>query len=330
MQPRNQETFDQIEAETRGLDPIEVATDERYDDAALVEQTQRDIERIDTILATDDTITPREQSELYSMGCNLRLEWLYAKHGGGSADKTEFDARWDEANGFFGRAIRRAGERKDRFPNDYWEVALKHLDLRAAQAHRNARESQTTLRGTEAGRQVWALADSQMQGIIMDSTRLMSEMLGRAEGPTRNAQDTRGKLYETMLLTYARLETYEDESFDTTLVRSALDREDRPWDGHAYPKRSFDLVIDSGEKGKRLIQAKNYNNDDEYAAPIQKVEDTHFASTMRDGQRIVASFLLVAGNSANPNLQGHIDRAHRHLDMVFGPQLEPAQEPVHV
>lgn len=316
MQNENQRAVKQIDYEVRHLDPIETVS-ESFDDHDMVGLLKHDIARIDEILEGDTTLTRREKQELYRMGCNLRLDWLYAEHGGRELPLNEFSAAWDETNAFFARAGGLAQETRRHDPNYFWDVALKHLDLRALQAHRNAEESQTNLKGTAVGQKVWALADNQMKGVIRDSVRLMEDMQRYADSHTELAQDARGKLFETMLITYARLDTYESEEFDNVFVRSALDREDHPWNEYAYPKRAFDIVIQSGREAT-LLQAKNHKNNDQYAKPIHKVEDRHFGETLHNLPKYIAEFRLIISNPTDPLAQPALNRAHEELDEAFG------------
>lgn len=200
---------------------------------------------------------------------------------------------------------------------------MKGLDLLGYRAHRALKESQTTLRGTPSGENVRALANKGMEVALRQSARLMKDMEVTANMDGKLGEDTRGLLYELMVTTYARYQTFDRENFDDVFVRTALSREDRPWNGHVYPKRSFDIVIDDGSN-TRYLQAKTYNNTDEYAAPIEKVMDKRFHRTRADLRKYVADFNVLVTNSPDPNAQSRIQAAGRELDRVFGAMLDEA------
>lgn len=326
MQPKNIATVREIDTRNRQMDPIETAVG-GHDDAELAGLAKRDIDRIDTIFDNDPTLTQAEQHELYKEGCDLRLDLLYAGSGGGSLELSEFNSQLEDSKKFFDRALDqskqlpadRPGQRES-YPQSFWDIDLKQLDLRSLQAYRNAHEAQTTLRGTPAGQNAWNFATNQLKGVLADSVKLMSHMSGLAEGDSQLAQDARGKLYETMLLTYARIKTYEDETYDEVFVRSALSREDRPWNNHATPRRAFDMIVQAGRK-KTLLQAKNYRNYTAYAQPIRKVTDEHFGQTLDHIQRYISSFKLVIANPSDPHLKVPLTKAADRLDQAFGKEI---------
>jgi hypothetical protein len=319
MQPTNRHNFDSIERHTYGVDPIE-AIQPGYDDTDRMEVIRRDIQWVDKILTGDRTISDRERTELYDMGINLRLDWLYSEHGGRSASLNEFLPVIKEAESFFKQAADHAYERHKQHPQDFWKVQTKILDLHAYEAHRFASDSQTTLKGTDRGQKLFGFSEDLMRGVVADSIRLMKDMGKHIQADTPLGQDARGAIYEQMLVTYARQQSYEAQNFDTVFVRSALRREDEPWNGHVYPKRGFDVVI-SAEDHLRLLQAKNHRNSDQYAHPIEKVADEHFGDTMDNMPRYLADFALLVDNPSDPHLTPHLNRARRDLDEVFGSQL---------
>jgi hypothetical protein len=319
MRPASHHSVEDIDQASRSIDAIE-AVGAEFDDQQRVLELAEDIERIDEIFDTDPTLTQRERTELYDMGINLRLDWLYAEHGGRKLTLTEFVDKSKQTEAFLQRAATHAYEQHDKHPQAFWAVQMKVLDLRAYEAHRFAADSQTTLKDTDQGRKLFGFSDDMMRSVVGESIRLMADIDKRATGDTELAQDARGVLYEHMLLTYARQRSYETQDFDTVFIRSALSREDRPWNGHAYPKRAFDIVI-SSEKGNRLLQAKNYQNSDEYAWPIEKVQDDDFGQTLDDVPNYLRDFQLLLDNPTDPNLVPQLDAARHRLDNAFGTQL---------
>lgn len=319
MQPENTREYRQIERYLRSYDPL-ATTEEGYDDSELAQNARIDIARVDGMLATDPTLTAKERNELYLMGGNLRLDWLYANSGGTMATLEDFNNQVAEANDFFIKGGKEAMQSHEQHPQRLWGLTIKHLDLLALSAFRNAQDSQDILKGTVQESTAWTLADNQMKSVLHRSVGLMRDMQHYAVGDTDMAQDTRGLLYETLLVGYARLQTYENESFDKVFVRSALDREDRPWNGHVYPKRSFDIVINEPQ-GNRLLQIKNYDNHDEYAVPIEKITAEKFAHTLHNLPRYTADFDLLIRNPSDPHLREQLNAAGRRLDQEFGSKL---------
>lgn len=320
MQPQNKREFRTIESDLRNLDPLET-TEALYDDHDLVRNLTEDIVRVDDMLAADKTLSPLETHQLHEMGCNMRLDWLYAKHGGQAADATEFLAKAKEAESFFEKSLSFAESRSERHPQDGWGLAIKQLDLRSVVLYRFARESQTTQKDSPASVPMWQASENMSRSVLNDSVKLMKQMAAVSEGHSDVAQDARGTIYELMLLTYARLKLSENQDLDTTFVRSALSREDRPWNGHVLPKRSFDMLIEKEGQAPQLLQAKNYDNGDEYEKPIQKVQDTHFKSTLNELPTYLRDFSLLVENSADEHLKERINLAGNRLDNVFGQQL---------
>lgn len=317
MQPDNKHEYDLIEAKQRHLDPLSEVPE------AYVDSITSDINKIDDILASDETLTYREKTELYTMGINSRLDWLYSESGGKEMQFSEFEAAAKDTEGFMAMAEKHTAGREGFDPTDAWAVRIKALDLTAYRAQRYLKESQTTFKDTPKEPQLREFANSKMQTALRGATHLMRSMEARAHGDGRLAQDSRGVLYELMMTTYARYQTFDQENFDEVFVRTALDREDRPWNGHAYPKRSFDIVIEAGEN-TQFLQTKNYNNTDEYAHPIHKVQDTRFGRTLHDLKKYVADFNILVGNSGDPHVRDRVSRAGRELDDVFGIQLAEA------
>ena len=324
MLPENIQTVNRMDAELRHFDPLQTV-EPGYDDAKLAEIAQNDLGRIEDILATDKSLTAKERQELYLMGCNLHLEWLYADNGGAGAELTEFNQHLSVANDFMTRAGKdaQAHRERDGDPRPLWSVAVKHNDLLALQAYRNAQDSQATLRGTQAGSEAWALAENQMGRVLHRSVGLIKDMQQYASGRTELAQDARGLLFESLLLTYSRLKTYENQEIDTVFTRSALDREDRPWNGHAYPKRSFDIVVESPDETE-LWQSKNYRNTDEYARPIKKMMSGGFGQVMDRLDSYVAGLDLLVKNPSDPHYKEAMDRAAKRLDGLFDSMLVEA------
>jgi hypothetical protein len=321
MQPSNLSDLHNIEHDQRVLDPIEtIEHDSNPDRLGLLRD---DIGRIDYMLSTDSTLTYSEKKELYDMGINLRLDWLYAEKGGVSLSFPQFEAEAKDIQQFITRAEEHVTSRRTMDPSDVWDIRIKNFDLTSFRAHRYLRESQTTLRGTKAGEQARTLANSKMQGALHGALAMMDEMQKVANGEGQLAQDTRGTIYELMITTYARYKTYENENFDAVFVRTALEREDRPWNKHAYPKRSFDVVIDAGKR-IALLQTKNYDNKDEYAKPIRKVKDPKFGNTLDDIHRYIADFKYLLSDHNDPSAQPLLQKASRDLDKIFGTQIGSA------
>ncbi len=324
MQPENRRAFKHIEEEVRAYDPLETVQPD-FNDEPLVGELEHDIVRIDEMLATDQTLNGHERRKLYEMGCNLRLDWLYAKHGGQNAETSDFLAKAKEAESFFGQAMQNAERHKRHHPQTLWGLKVKQFDLTSVVLNRYAKESQTTQKGTETGEKMWLASENASKRVLGGSVELMKEMSAVAEGGSDLAQDARGSLYELMLLTYSRLKVFEHEAFATTLVRSALSREDRPWNGHATPLRSFDIVIQRSGEDPQLIQAKNYFNTDSYAAPIQKVQDTHFAQTLADLPTYLRDFAIVVANPSDERMAERLNLAANRLENAFDAQLEPVR-----
>lgn len=326
MQPKNKEILHSIDVSNRQMDPIETNS-ANYDDTELANAAARDIGRINDIINHDSTLTRVEKHQLYSEGCDLRLDWLYASSGGEALPLAEFNGQLEADKEFFARALEQSKQvpqeskfHHETYPQSLWDIKLKQLDLMSLQAYRNANEAQTNLRGTENGRKAWAFADNLMRGVLADSINLMDSISLVAKGDDKLAQDARGKLYEVMLLSYARLMTYEDETFNKVFVRSALSREDRPWDNHASPRRAFDIVVEADGQ-KKLLQAKNHRNSTEYAWPIRKITDEHFDNTLDNSQRLVNSFKLVLANPSRPDMKLPLERAARMLDRTFAGEM---------
>lgn len=321
MQPDNQREYDHIEKELRTQDPL--STIEHGLRHEVVADLRHDTQRIDDILATDETLNRHEKSELYEMGVNLRLDWLYAADGGRNAPLSVFQKEANETEEFINQAKHHAAEKFKNNPTVMWDLQTKWLDLETYHAHRLLKASQTTLKDTQAEGKVRELANLRMERVMRSSAVMMRDMQRYMKGVGSLAQDTRGMLYEHMLTTYARYQTYDAENFDEVFVRTALSREDRPWNKHAYPKRAFDIVIETKE-GTRLLQAKNHDNDDEYADPIEKVKDTSFGHTMNDMDSFIKDFNILVMNTGDIKMRERTQQAGRHLDAVFGAQLAAA------
>jgi hypothetical protein len=320
MQPENRSAYNAIEEDFRAQDPLETVVP-GYDDEQLAKATREDIGRIDSILDTDTSLTAVERRQLNDMGMNLRLDWLYAESGGRSLPMQQFVGETKHAETFIKKAAAEAYEVHDKHPQDFWQTQVKLLDLRAFAAHRYAADSQTTLKGTPNGQKLFGFSQDIMKSVISDSIRLMKDLDKFAHGSTETAQDARGSLYELMILTYARMKHYEDQDFDKAFVRSALSREDRPWNKHAYPKRAFDIAIEREGEEPILLQAKNHNSDKEYAQPIRKVQDTQFGRTMDNLPKFIMDFSLLLDNPTDPLMKAPLIKAERRLDEVFGTQI---------
>ena len=323
MQPDNIRQFNAMERYSRGQDPIET-NGKNFDDRELAQHAVSDISRIDQILNSDISLDAQERHELYLMGCNRRLEWLYAKNGGKTASLSEFTSEISRSNEFFVRAGKDASATADQHPERVWDIRLKHLDLVALLAHRNAHDSQTTLRGTPQEGAAWTTAENQMYTLLRKSINFMYDIAQSTQGRDWLAQKARGTLNEVLLITYKRLKTYEDQTFGDTFVRSALDREDEPWNRYAYPKRAVDIIIEEKNR-RRLIQAKNYDNRDEYAHPIEKIVDSDYGTTRDKLDLYIADMRIVIENPSDSRMQARLDASAKRLDAVFGAKLGELQ-----
>jgi hypothetical protein len=321
MQPENRREYRHIEAELRNQDPL--ATVEYGLGTEQTDTVRQDIDRIDQILDTDKTLSYTEKQQLYDMGVNLRLDWMYSEQGGKNLDFPRFEAEAKAATEFFVKAKQHADERKDQDPTIGWEVQSKWFDLEAYRAHRYLKESETTFQGLPEAAKAREAANLKMEKVLRASAAMMREMEPIAHAEGELGSDTRGLLYEHMITTYARYQTFADENFDEVFVRTALSREDRPWNGHVSPKRSFDIVVESPE-GTRLLQAKNYDNADEYAKPIEKVKDTAFGRTLHDMRDYVRDFNILVTNAGDEKVRERTQMAGNRLDNVFGKQLAEA------
>lgn len=323
MQPENRQEYRHIEQEVRTQDPL--STIEFGLNQEQVETVREDIGRIDEILATDTTLSFTEKQKLYDMGINLRLDWMYADKGGKNLDFPRFEAEAKESAAFITKAAEHAAERKEQDPTILWSVQTKLFDLEAFRAHRYLKESETTFKGLPDAAKARAASNLKMEKVLRASANMMREMEPIAHGEGDLAQDTRGLLYEHMITTYARYKTFDDENFDDIFVRTALSREDRPWNGYAFPKRSFDIVIETPE-GTRLLQAKNYNNEDKYAHPIEKVKDLRFGDTLHDMRDYIRDFNVLVMNMgvSDDRIRERTEKAGNRLDAVFGRQLAEA------
>jgi hypothetical protein len=162
-----------------------------------------------------------------------------------------------------------------------------------------------------------------MEKVLRASAAMMRDMEPIAHGEGELASDTRGLLYEHMITTYARYQTFAEESFDDVFVRTALEREDRPRSGFVTPKRSFDIVVETPDS-TRLLQAKSYNNRDDYAFPIEKVKDAKFSHTLDDMRHHISDFNVLIWNIKDEKARGRTELAAKRLDKVFGKQLAEA------
>lgn len=303
------------------MDPlVTVENGLNYDE---LDELRMGISRVDRMLATDHSLKYDEKKRLYNLGANMRLDWLYAEMGGKSLTFAAFEAEAKEAARFIGQAAEHAKDRQHTNPVDLWGLHMKSLDLMAYRGHRYLKESETTFKGTLDAEKLRTFADSKMQQALHGSTQLMRQMERVAHGDGMLARKARGTLYELMLTTYARYRTYDREEFDKIFVRTALEREDAPQNNHVWPKRGFDIVIESAAN-TTLLQAKNYDNQDEYATPIYKVMDLAFGRTLHDLRDHVADFTILTANSSDPNTRERTRKAGQRLDAVFGRQLRNA------
>lgn len=321
MQPTNRIAVSQIETDQYTKDPLETIEHGLMDQE--LSSLRKHIERIDRVLDTDKSLTYDDKMRLYKLGADMRLDWLYAEHGGKQLEFARFEAEAIEAATFFGRAANHAKQKEKTNPIDSWGIHMRALDLTAYRAHRYLKESETTFKGTQDAKILRNFADSKMQQSLSGSVSLMRQMETFAHGEGMLARKTRGTLYELMLTTYSRYGTYDREDYDQVFVRTALTREDAPRNNHTYPKRGFDIVIESAAN-TTLLQAKNYDNTDEYATPIYKVVDTRFGRTLHDLRDYVADFTILTANSSDPLTRERTEKAGRRLDAVFGTQLHDA------
>ncbi|MEO6761202.1 MAG: hypothetical protein ABI220_02380 [Candidatus Saccharimonadales bacterium] len=311
-----------ITADSRRIDPMDaiLSHDASVYSSVLGDLAMEGVLAATEVLESTEELSLADERGVYRSGCDNYLEIVYRDQANGS-EGTQFSADWDEAQSFFARALEHAEQSDGQNPQHLWEIRVKYLDLRAMQAHVNARDSQTVLRGTEAGKNGWALAEHQMRGVLTDSLPLMRSMAKFASGTDKLASDARGKLYEVLMVAYARMQTYEDQTFDTTFVRSALGREDSPLNDHVEPRRAFDMVIESPGMPTRLIQLKNHDSKIDYAYPIEKVQDVNFRHTRSHLPQYISDYGLLLQNSADPKVKPYIDRAAKELDEAFGKGL---------
>lgn len=318
MAPENERNLTDILTERRTVDPIEGLNPVmRHPIGRLALQ---EMAVIDKTLQEDDTLTGSDSEWLYRQGCDARLDSMYVATAAGTLSQTQFSRIWDKANGFFKKAL---ADAKEQGAQDYlWDIAIKRLDLWSLQAYRNAHDAETTLQGTSDGTKAWALAESQVQGVLADSVRIMRGMLRHAHGDDERSSRTRGTLFELLVVSYARLKTYEDETFGQTFVRTALDREDRPYNRHVVPKRAFDIAIEQQGKMPRLLQLKTSMHDESaYAEPIEKIQSANFHELMNNLPRYVRDFSLVLENPSDPSKRADLNAAYDRLDQAFGSQL---------
>ena len=319
MNPNNSSSLQIIEQEFNSKDPLDI-TEIKSEDSDRLEIVASDFARVNTILETDSTLTKKEKHELYELGTSLYLDWLYADEGGRALPLPAFITKVKEAESFIKKGSEETLARHDRHPQDFWDMQTKMLDLKAYTAHRYAQDSQTTLKGTPQSEKLFEFSQDIMKSVLTDSIKLMKDMEKVSMGNRERDQDARGALYEVMLLAYLRLGTYQNQTFDEVFVRSALSREDHPWNNYVYPKRAFDIVIQKPD-GFDLIQAKNHKNNEEYQSPIHKVVDPHFGETLRKLPRYINEMVLLIDNPKDPGMQLPMNNAQQQLDDVFGSQL---------
>jgi hypothetical protein len=120
MQPDNKIELRHIESELRHQDPL--GTIERGIGSEQTAAVWEDIRRVDTILDSDQTLSFKEKQELYDMGINLRLDWMYSKYGGKQLDFPQFEAQAKAATEFFDKAMEHAHERQSHDPTIAWNV----------------------------------------------------------------------------------------------------------------------------------------------------------------------------------------------------------------
>lgn len=320
MLPSSQKALSVTENRIFRIDPIDTIQN-GYDDPRLLPELTASITTIDDILETDDSLSDYERRKLLLCGRSLRLDMLYAMDQRG-IDQTEFSAQWDEIGTFLNPTLRLARETRDIDPVFFWRVSVKHLDYLSMQAYRNARESQTTLSGTPEGDMTWILATDQAKSVLRKSTRLMRAIADYSEDETVGHL-ARGQLFEVMVLTYLRTKDYEEHALAVRFARSAVEREDKPWNDHVIPKRAIDIVY-GGINSVRMLQARNHEDNDEYAEPIKKVTDIRFRKTLGNLNNYLIDFQVIAYHGALNYGRDDTDRARSRLDAVFGVMLDRA------
>lgn len=338
MSPENARETARIDHETKSRDPIENVTSQIGRAAAVIGEIEQNRICLENINNTDPDINDRilspkakhEKQELLYTIANLRLDGLYTEQA--SLPLNEFNQRIAETDTFFKETEETSDQNDSQFQ---WELMSKRLDLRALSVYRNAKESQTTLKGTSAEEDAWAIAETQMTGILRQTANLMCDMARYVSGNSREARKARGTLFETLIVGYARLQVYQNETFDKIFVRSALEREDKPFypdlpdrgiyqhvPDH-YSRRSFDVVVHNDDRQTDdLYQLKNNRNNTKlYDSRITKIEADHFGRITESLPVYVRDFLVLISNSSDPKMRDRINAAGDRLDSIFKPLI---------
>lgn len=337
MEPKNTQEFIKISSSVRGADdPIESARPKDQQDAA--ERAKRllgFIDTVDEIRSSDQDINnPNygnslpEKSSLNLLKLELELDYIYSKNDAGDIDLSDFNANAKELFNFIDTAL------SEMDPGDKineWRIRTKQLDLLAFSVYRNAKESRTTLKDTPFAKMVYDLSTEDMKALVGYKTvALLNEMRYHTAHNLPEAQKTRGMIFETLVIGYARLQTLLDGTFDSIFIRSALDREDNYkypdglWPSDGQPRRTFDLLVhNDDENTNKLYQLKNNEYDGKtYIEPIVLIKGHNFGDIIKDLPLIIVAFHDIVKNLGNDSGQTQINVDKEDLDSIFRPLID--------
>ncbi len=301
-----------IDRQLRGLDPIQ-SNSGRYNDHYLLVLLQHGIESLGHEIDTAK-LSPGQKLMYYYEGCNYWLDWLYAEHGGSRLDSAAFSGKWEEAHKFFTQARALATTRKKSQHELVWDLEVKYIDLLELRAYHEQLLCDTKL---DCSHVSTAVID--MRVVLTQSLELVKDIAPYVERRNDLAKIARGLLFELLLVTYLRLKAYREEQIGRVLIRTALDREDRPWNNHAFPKRGFDIVL-SGPEKTRLFQIKTYHTEDEYAFPIKMIEAEHYAGIIDNLEKIIDNFALLIDKTSQQT-SNRQNEAEQELDALIGTEI---------
>jgi hypothetical protein len=329
-----------VEERLRSIDPLRIVL-KQDDEEQFACETGQDIQALDGVLSDDPTITTEQRHNLVTLGCNLRLDWMYSDAGGKALDHQAFTRKWNRMDEFFRLARRDAFRSKEEDPRYLWEITSKTLDLHALMAYRNAHEARTTLAGTPQAELAWQKGGDQLRNVILNGAQFMMILRRHInyDGPSYEQQQHRKKSVgtegEAMSMNYVRLLTYLDNSFGDVFPRLALEREDRhrPTDKTA-PKRAFDIVI-QGVHSAMLWQVKSAGTTAEesaknrrpkdrgvvYEAPIRPILLEYFNEVRQQIPEYAAAFRTVVNNPQGVTTIPEVAAASNRLNNRFAEEI---------
>ncbi len=206
-----------------------------------------------------------------------------------------------KATNFAGNTIERELKTNEQLtPLQRMKLQSRQLDVMSLQVF-GQYHSGKEARSADQNKKALTLLEASAKDVIIRGAEALktAQKVHEDSGDQKMQSDIRGLMFEQLFITYQRLNVYEQERYDETVVLGATVFEDNAARSYEPKNHNYDvLAMNADGSTGEVVQCKNAQDGKQYEKPIRKIQGHNFIRFVSNPDKFISAISRLANNSA--------------------------------